>query len=173
MGLYWLFFNLLLPILKVVFSTVLNFRQLFKVIDEKAKKHIQTMSVPQTGQTAVQKAAGLVKACVAFTKRRRSETQHIRRFTASLNLDLFDLKDDPGEDPLDRMLHLSLEYSVHILVSASVTRHTALAGKHLLQVITPLRLRPVCFYGNVEDELTKRPCGISNILNGRNKNFRL
>lgn len=92
------------------------------------------VTVPASGQTSAQKAVGLVRACVTFAKTPDTEVPAVRAFAATLKLDLFDMSDDPAEDPLDRMLQLSLDYGIHLIVQLFVQPLRVLDGKNTLEV---------------------------------------
>lgn len=93
----------------------------------------------------MQKAVQMYRACNASSERLSlgllREIQSIKVFMGWLNLDITNMKDDPNEDVLERMLQLSLQYGIHTFISVFANQHNHLKGKNVLRV----RVRPILF----------------------------
>ncbi|KAH7945549.1 hypothetical protein HPB49_012506 [Dermacentor silvarum] len=100
------------------------------------KKHTRKPLVEQANQ-AMRRAAhwgrNLYASCLNFSQRAEQELDVIREFMASLKLDLGDVSEDPHEDPLDRMLQLSLVYAFPVIISLAVETMVHVEGKSILQ----------------------------------------
>ncbi|KAH7951497.1 hypothetical protein HPB52_009967 [Rhipicephalus sanguineus] len=72
-------------------------------------------------------------SCLKFSQVAEKELGNIRKFMASLKLELGDVPEDPLEDPVDRMVQLSLVYAVPVIVSLDVENLVHVEGKPILQ----------------------------------------
>ncbi|KAH7944894.1 hypothetical protein HPB49_001600 [Dermacentor silvarum] len=94
--------------------------------------------VPDRHQSAVQKAVGMFRACLAAPEDERGvEMRALREFTASLDIDLVEpgeRRDSSDPNPGRDALRLSLEYGLHAFIEFSVSEYNIPRGEPLLQV---------------------------------------
>ncbi|XP_077523437.1 uncharacterized protein LOC144134389 [Amblyomma americanum] len=93
---------------------------------EDIKRMLATMHIPPRFQTAVEKAAGLYRACIDLASDpRRSEVDALKMFLSELRLDISSNEEDPNFDILRRLLYLSFVYGVPTFVwFGAATAHT-------------------------------------------------
>ncbi|XP_077520167.1 neprilysin-1-like [Amblyomma americanum] len=98
---------------------------------------LHTSTVPEQGQSAMQKMVALFRACVSLARENRSEGGDLREFLVSLRLNPTSRgrsAGDPREDPLDVMLKLSVEYGLHLFLEFSTTGNATLSRYHKLAI---------------------------------------
>ncbi|XP_077512819.1 uncharacterized protein LOC144124012 [Amblyomma americanum] len=93
-------------------------------------------------------------ACHSYVSRPEEGVDTVRQFAAQFNLDLGSMKDDLNEDPLDRVLNLSLHFGVHCILRAQ--RDFDIADEpswpSVLRVVVAQEISSEDWVTNVRDE---------------------
>ncbi|KAH6942635.1 hypothetical protein HPB50_008750 [Hyalomma asiaticum] len=82
----------------------------------------------------------LMQSCVEYSKRPEAGMQDVLSFLSHFNLDIRHMADDPAEDPLKRMMELSLDYGVDAPVA--FTRHYDVTGDASAPFVIDIALNP-------------------------------
>ncbi|XP_037518047.2 neprilysin-3 [Rhipicephalus sanguineus] len=95
---------------------------------------LPSVDVPDRSQTAVQKAVGMFRACLAApVDNRRVEMHALKDFMVSLDIDLL-AEESSDPNPGRDVVRLSLEYGLPAFVEFRVNRYQIPRGKPLLEV---------------------------------------
>nr|XP_054929724.1 neprilysin-11-like [Dermacentor andersoni] len=105
------------------FSEYNQVAQLSLEIREATLSHLYITTVPSTGQTSWEKAAGLFRACLFVAHKNRSQTPDLVKWMRSLNLDLKNKAKLEMVDAVDMMMRCSLDFGIQVILS--ITFHSA------------------------------------------------
>ncbi|XP_075726049.1 uncharacterized protein LOC142767720 [Rhipicephalus microplus] len=77
---------------------------------------------------SVEDGQELMNSCLEYARKPTEGVQDVLSFLQHFNLDLRRMKDDPSEDPLQRMMQLSLDYGIDAPVSFSLNYDVTAEG---------------------------------------------
>ncbi|KAH7931519.1 hypothetical protein HPB51_029824 [Rhipicephalus microplus] len=77
---------------------------------------------------SVEDGQELINSCLEYARKPAEGVQDVLTFLQHFNLDLRRMKDDPSEDPLQRMMQLSLDYGIDAPVSFSLNYDVTAEG---------------------------------------------
>ncbi|KAL1445835.1 hypothetical protein MTO96_044786 [Rhipicephalus appendiculatus] len=99
------------------------------------KEQLKSTAVPEVGQSAWEKAAGMFQACVDVGFTLNTQMTDLRSWLASQRLDFFNMTEDASYDAVDALVMFSLQYDLPALLAFEVDRMRFLNKKRFISFV--------------------------------------
>ncbi|XP_075539893.1 endothelin-converting enzyme 1-like [Dermacentor variabilis] len=103
-----------------------------ETIRSSLKALLKSTNVPETGQDAWEKAAGMFQSCMDLDVTRNTQMADLRQWLASQRLDFFNITQDHSYDVVDALVMFSLQYHLPALLALEVDRMRFLNKKRAI-----------------------------------------
>ncbi|KAH6934191.1 hypothetical protein HPB50_021493 [Hyalomma asiaticum] len=120
------------------------FEEVEQKIQASLKEHLKSARVPEAGQNAWEKAAGMFQACTDVGLTLNTQMADLQAWLASQRLDFFNMTEDSSYDAVEALVMLSLQYHLPALVTFEVDRMRFLNKKRSVSVRTDSILLSEC-----------------------------
>nr|XP_050029208.2 neprilysin-like [Dermacentor andersoni] len=109
---------------------------MFSAVEETIRSSLKALlkstKVPETGQDAWEKAAGMFQSCMDLDVTRNTQMADLRQWLASQRLDFFNITEDRSYDVVDALVMFSLQYHLPALLAFEVDRMRFLNKKRAI-----------------------------------------
>ncbi|KAL1427023.1 hypothetical protein MTO96_017771 [Rhipicephalus appendiculatus] len=106
-----------------------------QTIRDTLKERLKSTTVPEVGQSAWEKAAGMFQACVDVGVTLNTQMTDLRSWLASQRLDFFNMTEDASYDAVDALAMLSIQYDLPALLAFEVDRMRFLNKKRSISFV--------------------------------------
>ncbi|XP_037515275.2 uncharacterized protein LOC119391684 [Rhipicephalus sanguineus] len=112
---------------------------MFAAVEQKIqgtlKEQLKSTTVPEIGQSAWEKAAGMFQACIDVGVTLNTQMADLRSWLASKGLDFFNMTEDASYDAVDALVMLSLQCHMPALLALEVDRMRFLNKKRFVSFV--------------------------------------